>query len=237
MVLCAHACSIVSDSLKPHWLKPARLLCPWDFPGKNTGVGCHFLLQRIFLTQKLNLQLLHFLHWQADSLPPHQLGISTLLNLVQQDLSRAMETVPPWHSREGQAILWKMLGSPEMCQQWASPDKLIIFQYTIIYGNNICVPSEQYQQFLVYYLVISTIMTLLPSLFGLAAQTLSIMSPCLLSIYCPWRIVLTLFSFFKNQCLTFMLVNVQILVGPKFPGKFWHLPRGEAVWNDPLRNS
>ena len=29
----------------------ARLLCPWDFPGKNTGAGCHFLLQSIFLTQ------------------------------------------------------------------------------------------------------------------------------------------------------------------------------------------
>ena len=32
-------------------LWPARLLCPWDFPGKNTGVGCHFLLQGVFLTQ------------------------------------------------------------------------------------------------------------------------------------------------------------------------------------------
>ena len=31
--------------LWPHGLQPARLLCPWDFPGKNTGVGCHFLLQ------------------------------------------------------------------------------------------------------------------------------------------------------------------------------------------------
>ena len=37
-------------------------LCPWDFPGKNTGVGCHFLLQ-IFLTQGLKP---HLLHWQAD---------------------------------------------------------------------------------------------------------------------------------------------------------------------------
>ena len=42
--------------------------CPWDFPGKNTGVGCHFLLQGIFSTQKSNLCLLHLLHWQEDSL-------------------------------------------------------------------------------------------------------------------------------------------------------------------------
>ena len=43
----------------------ARFLCPWDFPGKNSGVGCHFLLQGFFLTQGSNLRLLH---WQADSL-------------------------------------------------------------------------------------------------------------------------------------------------------------------------
>ena len=55
--------------LRPHGLYPARLLCPWDFPGKNTGVGCHFLLQGIFPTQGLNPHLLCLLHWQADSLP------------------------------------------------------------------------------------------------------------------------------------------------------------------------
>ena len=38
---------------------PSRLLCPWDFPGKNTKVGCHFLLQRISLTQGSNSDLLH----------------------------------------------------------------------------------------------------------------------------------------------------------------------------------
>ena len=51
--------SVVSDSLQPHGLKPTRLLRPWDFPGKNTGVGCHFLLQDIFLTQGLNPGLPH----------------------------------------------------------------------------------------------------------------------------------------------------------------------------------
>ena len=39
------------------------LLCPWDFPGKNTGVGCHFLLQGIFLTQGLNPHFLHLPQW------------------------------------------------------------------------------------------------------------------------------------------------------------------------------
>ena len=50
-----------------HGLWPTRLLCPWDSPGKNTGVGCHFLLQRIFPTQEWNPYLLRLLHWQADS--------------------------------------------------------------------------------------------------------------------------------------------------------------------------
>ena len=51
--------SVVPDSLQHHGVEPARLLCPWDFPGKNTGVGYCFLLQGIFLTQGLNLGLLH----------------------------------------------------------------------------------------------------------------------------------------------------------------------------------
>jgi len=51
--------SVVSDSLRPHGLYPTGLLRPWDFPGKNTWVGCHFLLQGIFLTQGANLGLPH----------------------------------------------------------------------------------------------------------------------------------------------------------------------------------
>ena len=46
-------------TVRPREVQPTMLLCPWDFPGKNTGVGCRFLLQGIFLTQGLNLGLLH----------------------------------------------------------------------------------------------------------------------------------------------------------------------------------
>ena len=59
---------VVSHSLRPYGLQPARLLCPWDSPGKNTGVGCHALLQRIFLTQGSNPCLLGLLQWQAGYL-------------------------------------------------------------------------------------------------------------------------------------------------------------------------
>ena len=58
------------------------LLCPRNFPGKNTRANCHFLLQRIFPTQGSNLHLLSLLHWQADSLPLHHLG--NLAHVTQQ---------------------------------------------------------------------------------------------------------------------------------------------------------
>ena len=50
--------SVVSDSLWLHGLQPTRLLCPWKSPGRNTGVGCHSLLQGVFLTQGSNPGLL-----------------------------------------------------------------------------------------------------------------------------------------------------------------------------------
>ena len=53
--LVAKSCS----TLATHGLEPARLLCPWNSPGKNTWVGCHFFLQGIFPTQGLNPGLLH----------------------------------------------------------------------------------------------------------------------------------------------------------------------------------
>ena len=77
-VLCVHLCSVLTDSATP-WTVAARLLYPWNFPGKNTEVGYHFLLQGIFPTQGLNPRLLHLLHWQVDSLPLHHLGSQDLL--------------------------------------------------------------------------------------------------------------------------------------------------------------
>ena len=47
------------------WTVAPRLLCPWDSPGRKTGIGWHFLLQGIFLTQGSNPHLLYLLHWQV----------------------------------------------------------------------------------------------------------------------------------------------------------------------------
>ena len=58
--LCAQLCR----TLVTPWTVATSLLCPRDFPGKNTRVGCHFLLQGIFPTQESNPHLLGLLHWR-----------------------------------------------------------------------------------------------------------------------------------------------------------------------------
>ena len=68
------SCSVLSNSSWPHGLWPARLLCPREFSGKNTGVDCHFLLLGIFPKQGLNPPLLCLMHWQVGSLPLSLLG-------------------------------------------------------------------------------------------------------------------------------------------------------------------
>ena len=51
--------SVVSNFLQPHGLEPSKLLCPWNSPGKNTGLSSLSFFQGIFLTQELNQGLLH----------------------------------------------------------------------------------------------------------------------------------------------------------------------------------
>ena len=70
------------------WTVARQAPLSMDSPGRNTGVGCHFLLQGIFPTQGSNLCLLCLLHWQADSLPLAPPGkpniVGQLVNLVTQ---------------------------------------------------------------------------------------------------------------------------------------------------------
>ena len=72
----------MSDSLPPRGLWPARLLCPWDSPGENTGVGCHFLFQGIFQTQREDLFLLRPLRHELLSKNPG--CVSALFHKSQQ---------------------------------------------------------------------------------------------------------------------------------------------------------
>ena len=71
---------VLSNSLWSHGLQPTRVFCLWDFSGKTTGVGCHFLLQGIFLTYEPNACLTSPA-FQVDSLLAESSGRSRLTSL------------------------------------------------------------------------------------------------------------------------------------------------------------
>ena len=67
----------MSDSVRPHRRQPTRLPCPWDSPGKNTGVGCHFLLQCLKVKVKsLSCVRLLGTPWTAAYQAPPSMGFS-----------------------------------------------------------------------------------------------------------------------------------------------------------------
>ena len=97
----------MAKSLPSRGPYPARLLCPRDSPGKNTGVGCHGLLYRIFSTQGLNPCLLCFLYWQAGSLPlvppgkPQSQGGLSFVDLRQETHQRHISLQPTHLGEDG----------------------------------------------------------------------------------------------------------------------------------------
>ena len=99
-------CHSVTSGSVAHGLWPASLLCPWDFPGKNTGVGCHFLLQGIFPARGLSLGPLCLQRWQAHSFPRSHLGSST----VYFSLPREAHSVCSYGTPAPPLSLWVTLG-------------------------------------------------------------------------------------------------------------------------------
>ena len=105
-------CSVVFDSSRPHGLQPTRLLRPWDFPGKSTGVGCHCLLQRVKVKSEREVaQSCSTLRDPMDCSPPG----SSVHGIFQ---ARALEWAPSpspmiwWHdcnycnSKEDEVAGW-----------------------------------------------------------------------------------------------------------------------------------
>ena len=91
----------VSKYLQPHELEPTRLLYPWNFPGKNTGVASHFLFQVSPQPRDwLKPLLLHILHWQTDSLPLASPGkFMHMYVCMYVDKTMAPHSSPLAHSR------------------------------------------------------------------------------------------------------------------------------------------
>ena len=94
---CVLSHSAVSDSLQPHGLQPTRLLCPWDSPGKDAGVGCHALLQGIFPIQGLNPGLLHcrqVLYCLSQQGIPKQDGKNIIVMTKKREI-QGLRQIPP----------------------------------------------------------------------------------------------------------------------------------------------
>ena len=105
-VTCAQLCIQLFQTL---WT--TRLLCPWNFPGKNAGVGCHFLHLGIFPTHESNPSLLHWLHWQVESLSLAPPGKSAEGSSSQRAFPTSMLTphifLPFPFVRIGSGIPWR----------------------------------------------------------------------------------------------------------------------------------
>ena len=123
--------SVVSNSL-------ARLLCPWDFPGKNTGLGCHFLLQGNFMTQRLNPRLAGGFFFAEQPVK----STTEVNKSERQWVTEGLATVPP--TPPHQPHLWglKDLVSPNLCNPfvytngklWFSP---VVFQCPSMSPNSL----------------------------------------------------------------------------------------------------
>ena len=92
-IVCCSVAKSCQPPLWPHGLCSLhRLLCPWHFSDKNTGVGCNFLLQGFSPTQGLNPHLLRLLRWQVDSSPlSHQGGPLWSMSQATRVLSRHVQ--------------------------------------------------------------------------------------------------------------------------------------------------
>ena len=71
LTVCVQSCVRLFKTL---WIVARQAPRSRDFPGKNSGLGCHFLLRGTFPTQGQSTRLLRLLHWQVDSLPPAPRG-------------------------------------------------------------------------------------------------------------------------------------------------------------------
>ena len=108
---------MVSDSVRPHRRQPTRLLCPWDSPGKNTGVGCHFLLQFRISWPKMsvnNFQIICVCVWLFGTpwTVAHQAPLS--LELFRQEHWSRLPFLSPMHESEK----WKWSRSVVSNSSW-----------------------------------------------------------------------------------------------------------------------
>ena len=121
----------MSNSLWPHKQSPTRPLCPWNSPGKNTGVGCHFLLPGIFPTRTEPM----FPALQVDSLPLRCLGSPYLV--------RWAFCCPLLWTTSYIIILENL---PKPCSEaswWKRDSEIIVCLYQSILSLSLCIYAKQ----------------------------------------------------------------------------------------------
>ena len=135
----------MSESLRRYGLQSTRLFCPLDSTGKNTGAGCHALLQRIFLNQGSNLHLLRLLccRW---ILYPDPLGkplhISTSPQYFEKSLVQGLWSTEQW--------LWtscsKYLRKPSPSEaHWKKNPNIFSYSFLIKWNIVIWLDSDELQ--------------------------------------------------------------------------------------------
>ena len=114
------SCSVVSDSYRPHGLQPTRLLHPWDFPGKSTGVGCHCLLCHI--PEELLIWV------SAKELPNKSLKIwkGILIRTARRSNQSIVKEISPGCSLEGLMLKLKLQYFGHLMQRADSLEKTLM---------------------------------------------------------------------------------------------------------------
>ena len=144
-------CVVVSESLWLHGLWPTRILSPWDFPGKSTGMGCNFLLQGIFLTQGLNPLLLCLHCRQILYLLSHWGRLWMQLKLTYRSMTCIFSFILVKNCKDGSTLAWKIpwteepgglqsMGSLGVGHDWATSLSL----FTFMYWRRKCQPTPEF---------------------------------------------------------------------------------------------
>ena len=113
------SCLSISDSVWPQRQQPTRLLCPWDSPGKNTGMGCHFLLQCMKL--KSEREVAQSCPTFSDPIDCSQPG-SSVYGIFQ---ARGLEWVAIAFSIYNYDMCWKDV---EISREWTTHFSFVFFQ-------------------------------------------------------------------------------------------------------------
>ena len=133
----------MSYSWRPHGLQPTSLLCLWDFSGKTSGVGSHFLLQGLFPTQGLNL---HLLHLQVGSLTLSHHGSPFLIHQLIKIQTQHLRFAQTWEKMLGlnrkQSDICEMREWARAC--WTPQERILEEERKAAQANSALNPGSEY---------------------------------------------------------------------------------------------